>query len=148
MKALKFALIAMVSCLLMACGTMGESSYVTGVAANSESNISYQSTQMKALDVNNKCYDTATNTIERAFCAIVQNGTVPVQTLGGRPTAIRVAKTPGEIAGDIASQALNIGGMAYGANQLGKTIGAGISAAGKDPVIVRPEIVNPVIVGP
>lgn len=148
MKALKFALIAMVSWMLMGCGTMGESSYVTGVAANSESNISYQSTQMKALDVNNKCYDTATNTIERAFCAIVQNGTVPVQTLGGRPTAIRVAKTPGEIAGEIASKALDIGGMAYGANQLGKAVSSGINAAGKDPLVVRPEIVNPVIVGP
>ena len=133
---------------LTACSTMGESSYVTGVAANSESNISYQSTQMKALDVNNKCYDTATNTIERAFCAIVQNGTVPVQTLGGRPTAIRVAKTPGEIAGEIASKALDIGGMAYGANQIGKAVSSGINAAGRDPLVVRPEIVTPVIVGP
>lgn len=133
---------------LTACSTMGESSYVTGVAANSESNISYQSTQMKALDVNNKCYDTATNTIERAFCAIVQNGTVPVQTLGGRPTAIRVAKTPGEIAGEIAGKALDIGGMAYGANQIGKAVSSGINAAGRDPLVVRPEIVTPVIVGP
>ncbi len=133
---------------LTACSTMGESSYVTGVAANSESNISYQSTQMKALDVNNKCYDTATNTIERAFCAIVQNGTVPVQTLGGRPTAIRVAKTPGEIAGEIAGRALDIGGMAYGANQIGKAVSSGINAAGKDPLVVRPEVVTPVIVGP
>ena len=133
---------------LTACSTMGESSYVTGVAANSESNISYQSTQMKALDVNNKCYDTATNTIERAFCAIVQNGTVPVQTLGGRPTAIRVAKTPGEIAGEIAGKALDIGGMAYGANQIGKAVSSGINAAGRDPLVVRPEVVTPVIVGP
>lgn len=149
MKAIKYALIAMVGWILMGCGTFGgESSYVTGVAANSESNIAYQSTQMKQLDVSNKCYDTATNTIEKAFCAIVQNGTVPVQTLGGRPTAIRVAKTPGEITESIVSKTLDVGGMVYGANLVGNAVQSGISAAGKPPLVVRPEIVNPVIVGP
>ena len=134
---------------LTACASFGgDSSYTTGVAANTESNMVYQSTQMKALDVNSKCYDTATNTIEKAFCAIVQNGTVPVQTLGGRPTAVRVAKTPGEITESIVKEVLSVGGLAYGANQISRTISTGISAAGKDPLVVRPEIVTPVIVGP
>lgn len=149
MKFFKLALLAMVAWAMVGCAAFGdESSYVTGVAANTESNFAYQSTQMKALDVNSKCYDTATNTIEKAFCAIVQNGTVPVQTLGGRPAAIRVAKSPGEITESVVKDVLNIGGMAYGANQIGKVVSSGISAAGKDPVIVRPEIVTPVIVGP
>lgn len=148
MKALKYVLIVMTSWMLMACSTMGESSYNTGVAANTESNIVHQQTLQQQLTVNSKCFDKATDSVGLAICAMLQNGTVPVQTLGGKPAATRIAPSQGELAKEVISQALSIGGMAYGANQIGKAFGTAVGSAGKDPLVVRPEIVNPVIVGP
>lgn len=122
-------------------------SYNKGVDANVTGNTQYMDLQKQQLNAIQQCYMFSKDT---AHCSILAAGTNATQILGGRPTPIRIAKSPGEIFETVATKGLQAAVMLYGIDAVSKTLQAANAEAGKtlvvQPEVVRPEVVNPVIV--
>ena len=92
------------------------------------------------------CFEKATTDNQIAYCALMGTATGMASTFGGRPTATAIAPTTGQV----------IKGTAEAIAPYAAAVGVARSVAGvqsKDPIIanptptiVRPEVVNPVIV--
>lgn len=95
--------------VLAACST--PSSYNQGLHANVTQYKLYNAMQMAQLLSVQTCFQFSTNTTE---CSIILAGMAPVQTLGGKPEPLRVAKSPGEIFESIASKGLDATVAIYG----------------------------------
>lgn len=122
-------------------------SYNKGVDANVAGNTAYMNLQKQQLQAIQQCYMFSQDT---THCSILAAGTNATQILGGRPTPIRIAKSPGEIFETVATKGLEAAVMLYGIDAVSKTLQAATAEAGKvqivNPEVVRPEVVNPVIV--
>jgi hypothetical protein len=144
---LKILVIAFASVTTLA--GCSNTSYVHGVNANKAGNTQFMALQGEQQVSIQLCYMYSKNTAE---CSIVAAGTNAVQTLGGRPTPIRIASSPEEITQAIAERGFQYALGIYGAKQLGDVLknatNANATVVETQPVIVRPEVVNPVIVRP
>lgn len=141
-------LIVLAFCAFLAsCGNLA---YNKGVDANVKGNNRFADTQDKQLDTIQQCYMYSKDT---THCSILAAGTNATQILGGRPTPIRVASSDGEIAKSILSDGLDATVKIYGLKAVADTVKSMNNQAGKvevltqpEPIIVRPEVVQPVIV--
>lgn len=119
-------------------------SYNKGVDANITGNTQYMELQKEQLNAIQQCYMFSQDT---THCSILAAGTNATQILGGRPTPIRIAKSPGEIFETVATKGLEAAVMLYGIDAVSKTLQAATAEAGKVQ-IVNPEVVQPSIVQP
>lgn len=87
------------------------SSYNQGLHANVTQYKLYNAMQMTQLMSVQTCFQFASNTTE---CSLILAGMAPVQTLGGKPEPLRVAKSPGEIFESIAKKGLDATVAVYG----------------------------------
>lgn len=124
--------------LLSGCST---TAYEAGVKGNQDNYKLYSDIYLAQQNTIQECFKSAV--ADKSQCAILAAGANGL-VLGARPTEIRVAASPGEIAKEIASKGFDAAALVYGL----KAVGKAVEAAVKDPLVVRPEIVNPVIVGP
>lgn len=144
---MKKILILIPALLLAACN---ESDYASGVKANAEVYKMYSDLGLAQQASIGACFQFSK---DPAYCAILAASTNSVQTLGGRPEPIRVAKTAGEIMESIASIGLDASVKIYGAKAVAsafkasvaaskETASAGIAAASKDPLVVEPTVIE------
>lgn len=142
MKRLKFVFLSLAVLALSACST---TAYEKGVEGNAGNYKLYSDVLIAQQNTLQECFK---HSSDKSQCAILAAGTNATSTLGGRPNDIRVAASPGEIIKSVAEKGFDAAAMIYGFKAVGKALETGFTAAGKDPLVVRPEIVNPVIVGP
>lgn len=95
-----------------------------------------------------KCFERATDAASTAVCAMYGTATGVASTFGGRPTGTAIAPTSGQVFRD------TITGVApYAAAAAVVKSATGVQAKDPvvvqqpEPVIVRPEIVHPLVVG-
>lgn len=97
---------------LTACSALSDkSSYEQGLKANVTQYRLFNATQTAQLLTIQSCYQYATNKTE---CSIILAGTAPVQTLGGKPAPLRVAKSPGEIFETVTTKGFEAAVAIYG----------------------------------
>lgn len=142
MKSLKSVFLGLAVLALSACST---TAYEKGVQGNANNYKLYSDLMLAQQVTLQECFKSAS---DKSHCAILAAGTNTASILGGRPNDIRVAASPGEIVQSVASKGLDAATLIYGIKAASRTIQTGFTASGKDPLVVRPEIVNPVIVGP
>ena len=141
---------------LAACTSPGAiSSYEAGLKANVDQYRLYSDTQLAQQQTLQACYAHNPNKSE---CSILTASTNAQQTLAGQPQALRVARSPGEIAESIVNQGFDATVKVYGITAIRDAVKsnaeafasaaqssaqlqaeisqAGISAASKPPVIL------------
>ena len=147
---------------LTACSSMtGKGAYESGLDANVAQYKLFSDVQLAQQQALQTCYQYNPNKSE---CAINQASTNAVQTLAGQPKPLRVAESVGEIMKSIAKDGFEATKIIYGvkavtdavaANSLAmrdmatansaaqaSTAQAGIEAASKPPLVVRPEVIQ------
>jgi hypothetical protein len=101
-----FALLTLA--FLAGCST---TAYEKGLKANVDQYRLFSDTQMAQQQTIATCYQFNPNKSE---CSILAAGTNATQTLAGQPTALRVAKSPGEILEAIATKGFDAAKVIYG----------------------------------
>lgn len=147
---------------LTACSSMtGKGAYESGLDANVAQYKLFSDTQLAQQQTMQTCYQFNPNKSE---CSILVAGTNAVQTLAGQPTPLRVAKSVGEILEAVADKGFEAAKIIYGIDAVQKAIAsnaaamrdvstaasasqastaqAGIEAASKPPLVVRPEVIQ------
>lgn len=95
------------------------------------------------------CFNRATTDTQIAMCSMLGMATGMASTFGGRPTATAVAPTTGQVIQGAARTLAPYAAAASIANSVSKVQAKDpIITEQPAPVIVRPEIVSPVIVRP
>lgn len=147
--------IALAALFLAGCST---TDYAKGVQANVDTFKLFSDGQLAQQASIQACY---THNPNKSECSILAAGTNATQTLAGKPEAIRVAKTNGEIFESVANAGLDKAIYIYGAKAVAsafkasqasnqaataanaQTAAAGIEAASKPPLVVdKPVIVT------
>jgi len=124
-KIILTTLLPIVAILLSGCGN---TSYVHGVNASRISNTEFSNVLQEQLTTVQLCYMFSKDTKE---CSITLAGIAATQTLGGRPTPIRIAQSPEEIVGVIADKGFDAAVKIFGLKQIGNVLSKGISESGK-----------------
>lgn len=148
---------AVAALILTACAGLGsgESSYKQGLDANVEQYRLFSDTQIAQQQTLQNCYQFNPNKSE---CSILTAATNAQQTLAGQPQALRVAKSPGEIAESIVDRGLDATVKIYGIDAIKSAVASnaqafrdlaasnaqaqadmaklGIEAAGKNPSVI------------
>lgn len=147
---------------LTACGSMGgKGAYESGLDANVAQYKLFSDVQLAQQQALQTCYQYNPNKSE---CAINQASTNAVQTLAGQPKPLRVAESVGEIMKSIAKDGFEATKVIYGIKAVTDAIAsnaaamrdvstaasaaqattaqAGIEAASKPPLVVRPEVIQ------
>ena len=95
------------------------------------------------------CFGRATSDVQIAMCSMLGMATGMASTFGGRPTATAIAPTTGEIIKDTAKAIAPYGAAASIANSVSNVQSKDpVVVDAPAPVIVRPEVVNPLVVRP
>lgn len=131
--------------------------YAKGVQANVDQYKLFSDGQLAQQASIQSCFQHNPNKSE---CSIVLAGTNATQTLAGQPTAIRVAKTNGEIFESVATVGMEKTVLIYGAKAVASAFKAsqastqaatasnaavaaqGIEAAAKPPLVIEPFIIE------
>ena len=151
MKIVRLSTSLLTLSFLGACATGDNSSYKQGVSGNVLNYREFTGVMHNQQNTLNSCFNAAGVSKEAnalAICAVLAAGTNAQQTLASQPEAIRVAKSPEEIQESLLTAGLDATVKIFGLAQVASVMKSGFAAAAKDPVVevVRPEIVNPVIV--
>jgi hypothetical protein len=151
---------------LVGCGSLTkDGERISDFKASADANKSMYSdqadVQWKTQETLAKCFEKATTDIGLAVCGLTTQATNINQTVNGRPTPNRNPTTGVEAAqavGTTAVKATAAAATAVGvanaaadafkgaADAQAQTASEGITAASKDPLVVRPEIVQPMVV--
>lgn len=111
-RIIRTSALAICALSLAACSALSDkSSYEQGLKANVTQYRLFNSTQTAQLLTIQACYQFAANKTE---CSLILAATAPVQTLGGKPAPLRVAKSPGEIFETITTKGFEAAVAIYG----------------------------------
>jgi hypothetical protein len=141
-------IITIIALALAGCGSTAD--FKTSVDANVQTFKLYNDAALAAQRTLIACYEHNPNKSE---CSILAASTNAVQTLAGRPDAIRTPRTNAEVAGDVTGKVVDATVTLGVATVVGGALKDGFDAAAKDPVqvrtqtqVVRPEIVRPEVI--
>ena len=134
-------IITIIALALAGCGSTAD--FKTAVDANVEQFKIYNDAHLAAQRTLLACYEHNPNKSE---CSILAAGTNAVQTLAGRPDAIRTPKTNAEAAADVTGKVADVALTLGVATIAGEAIKESVDAASKPPVQVRTQIVEPRII--
>jgi hypothetical protein len=134
--------------LLPACASL-DAAHIKGQEQDAAKYSTYSDVELQKQVNVETCFNQAKSDAQMAMCALMGTATGMASTFGGRPTPTAIAPTTGE---NIRGAIKDVAPYAAGA-----IIGRGLTRVqAKDPVIVeqpaplvvRPEVVNPLIVRP
>lgn len=154
--------IVLAALALTACGSMsGPGAYEAGLNANVQQYKLFSDGQLAQQQTLITCFQHNPNKSE---CSILTASTNAVQTLAGQPKPLRIAKSTGEIIETIAEKGVDAAKFIYGADAVRDAViansralrdtatassaaqtsiaEAGIEAATKPPLVVRPEVIQ------
>jgi hypothetical protein len=150
----------MIAALAMAgCGsTLNNGDKISDFKASVDANATMYGAQAgvmwSAQEAVKACYEKATTDVQIMACAMHGQLANYTQAMAGRPTPNRNPSTGAEVAGDTAktvgkavANAAGVVGVANAvADGLSNTVAANASVQAKDPLVVRPEVVQPTVV--
>ena len=111
-RIIRAAALGLCAIALTACSALSDkSSYEQGLKANVTQYRMFNANQQAQLLTIQTCYQFAANKTE---CSLILASTAPVQTLGGKPAPLRVAKSPGEIFETITTKGFEAAVALYG----------------------------------
>lgn len=134
--------------LLSGCAAM-DAAHIEGQKQDASKYTSYSDVELQKQFNVETCFGRASSDVQIAMCALMGTATGMASTFGGRPTATAIAPTTAEVIKDTAKAVAPYGAAASIANSVSNVQSKDpVVVDSPAPVIVRPEVVNPVIVRP
>lgn len=145
---MKMALIALVLLALTGCASM-DAAHMEGVKQDAAKYQAYSEVETQKQVAVQECFKRAATDSQFGSCALMGVASGMAGTFGGRPTATTIAPTSGQLVQGTVSAIAPYAAAASIARSVADVQAKDpVVVEPQAPVIVRPEIVNPVIVGP
>lgn len=134
--------------LLPACAAL-DAAHIEGQKQDAKKHTDYSDVELQKQINVETCFKRATTDTQIATCSMLGMATGMASTFGGRPTTTTIAPTTGQVIQGTAQAIAPYGAAASIANSVSKVQAKDpIITEQPAPVIVRPEVVNPIIVRP
>lgn len=145
---MRMIIAAIAAAILPACAAL-DAAHIEGQKQDAKKYTDYSDVELQKQTNVQTCFNRATNSTEIAMCSMLGMATGMASTFGGRPTTTTIAPTTGQVIQGTAQTLAPYGAAASIANSVSKVQAKDpIITEQPAPVIVRPEVVNPVIVRP
>lgn len=140
-----FAILAAVASLA-ACAAM-DAAHIEGQKKDAEKYRQYSDVELQKQVAVEACFKKAATDNQIAICALMGTATGMASTFGGRPTGTNIAPTTAQALGSTVEAVAPYGAAAAIANSVSKVQAKDpVVVTQPEPVIVRPEVVSPVVV--
>lgn len=145
---MRMIIAAITTLALTGCAAL-DAAHIEGQKQDAKKYTDYSDVELQKQTNVETCFKRATNSTEIAMCSMLGMATGMASTFGGRPTTTTIAPTTGQVIQGTAQTVAPYGAAASIANSVSKVQAKDpIITEQPAPVIVRPEVVNPVIVRP
>lgn len=131
---------------LPACASL-DAAHIEGQKQDAKKYTDYSDVELQKQYNVETCFNNANTDHQVALCAMLGMGVGMASTFGGRPTTTTIAPTTGQVIKGTVQAVAPYGAAASIANSV-SNVQAKDPIKQPAPVIVRPEVVNPVIVRP